>query len=457
MATAVTASVVSRTLQDTEVKQKLQELRRPDNVRNLLYLVRTYLLLIATVAGTVYFYTHRADWGLNWAWNVPVTFLATVLVGMGQHQLSVLTHEASHHILFRTRLYNELMSDVFCMFPMFSTTHHYRMQHVAHHQFVNDPELDPNVPQLTVNGHWTRFPMTRATFWRELAKQVWPPNLIRYLRAQAKSNSVGAQANPYLQPALNPRGNRFARAAGVAYLFILTYGLLALALLGWAEWIVPLALVAWLAIGALYVSAPSGWFFRTRIHPTYPIRWLSILRITSFTLFAVGLAWLTAIYGWRAILVVTLLWFVPMATSFSFFMMMRQLVQHANAGRGFLSNTRVFLVNLFWRDSILPYGQDYHLPHHMFATIPHYRLRELHEFLMTYPEYRDEAVVVHGAVLSRSGHYPSIVDVLGPDWDRRRGSAHIDNSVLDDEAVDERGEIDRIAAASAGRTEPPVS
>ena len=83
------------------------------------------------------------------------------------------------------------------MFPMLSTTHHYRLHHLAHHQFVNDPERDPNVPQVQVNGHWTRFPMTRAAFWRELAKQIWPVYLFRYLRSQAASNAMQLLASGF--------------------------------------------------------------------------------------------------------------------------------------------------------------------------------------------------------------------------------------------------------------------
>jgi len=133
-------------------------------------------------------------------------------------------------------------------------------------------------------------------------------------------------------------------------------------------------------------------------------------------------------------------------------MMLRQVVQHSNGGRGWLTNTRTFLVNLVVRDSILPYGQDIHLPHHMFATVPHYRLRELHDFLMQYPEYRDEAIVVLGAVLPRHDDHPSILDVLGPDWAPEEGRVYIDNSVLEGERVEEKAEIQREAEASAKRT-----
>src|SRR5687768_11745208 len=134
MATAV-APPPAKTLQGPELKEKLQDLRQTDNVTNFLYLARSYLILALVVAGTVYFFEHRAAWGLHWLWTVPVALAAVALVGAVQHQLSVLTHEASHHTLFRNRLLNELSSDWLCMFPLFSTTHHYRLHHMAHHQF----------------------------------------------------------------------------------------------------------------------------------------------------------------------------------------------------------------------------------------------------------------------------------------------------------------------------------
>src|SRR5262249_57025433 len=110
-------------------------------------------------------------WGLGWWWEVPVGLFAIVLVGAGQHQLSGLAHEGSHHILFRGRYLNDLVTDWFCMFPLFGSIHHYRLQHLAHHQFVNDPLRDPDVSQLKTSGHWLDFPLGRGLFLRTLLKQ----------------------------------------------------------------------------------------------------------------------------------------------------------------------------------------------------------------------------------------------------------------------------------------------
>src|SRR4051812_38508333 len=92
-------------LNDPRVKDKLQQLRQTDNVTNVWYVVRTYLYLAFAIGVTLWFYAAN-DGG--WWWNVPVTLLAVVLIGTGQHQLTGLAHEASHHILFRNRLVNDL-------------------------------------------------------------------------------------------------------------------------------------------------------------------------------------------------------------------------------------------------------------------------------------------------------------------------------------------------------------
>jgi len=452
MATVAQAPLAP-SLNSPELKQKLQEIRQCDNITNWFYLLRSWTFLAITIGCTIYFGIHRADWGVHWLWNIPVAILAIMLIGAGQHQLTVLAHEASHHTLFRNRWLNELASDWFCMFPMLSTTHHYRLHHLAHHQFVNDYERDPNVPQVMVNGHWTRFPMTRAAFWKELAKQLWPFNLIRYLRSQALSNAMPGTRSPYEKSGIDRAKMKIALRVGMIYVFGLCTALIGL--LAWHDpfWlaIVPVALYG--AVMTFYALIPDRWYSQYRVHPTYSMRTITLMRITFMTLLAIAITWLAYFYGRFVIYAFLLLWVVPMLTSFSLFMMLRQVVQHSNSDRGWLTNTRVFLVNLFVRDSILPYGQDIHLPHHMYATVPHYKLRELHEYMLQYPEYREEAIVVRGAVLPRHEGEPSILDVLGPDWARSDAAVHIDNTVLEGERVEERNEIQREVAESTGRVD----
>jgi fatty acid desaturase len=127
-------------------------------------------------------------------------------------------------------------------------------------------------------------------------------------------------------------------------------------------------------------------------------------------------------------------------------MILRHWVHHGNADRGRYTNTRVYLVNPFIRYAIFPFGFEYHLPHHLYASVPHYRLKKLHELLQDDPEYREKCVVVEGYF----GHddaatgRPSAMSVLGakhaPKGTER---AFLDSSVLEPADVADRAGIER--------------
>jgi hypothetical protein len=99
----------------------------------------------------------------------------------------------------------------------------------------------------------------------------------------------------------------------------------------------------------------------------------------------------------------------------------------------------------------------------MFATVPHYRLKELHETLLGYPEYRREATVVEGYFWpkERPPVHPTVVDVLGPEFAPTRfRDVYIDNSVLEDQNVTAREKeeilIDGAREAARLRSEAKV-
>ena len=56
---------------------------------------------------------------------------------------------------------------------------------------------------------------------------------------------------------------------------------------------------------------------------------------------------------------------------------------------------------------------DYHLPHHLFASVPHYKLKDLHNYLLGDPQYAEKGLVVEGWSHHKSAGHPTIVDVLG--------------------------------------------
>ena len=434
-------------IQDPAIKSRIKSLCVADNFTNAWYLVRTWLYLIAVMGTAMYLYTVIDDNHYPWLWNVPVALIAIALVGAGQHQLTGLAHEASHSTLFRNKKVNDLVSDWFCMFPMFSTTHHYRLQHIAHHQFTNDPDRDPDVSQLKTSGHWLPFPMLKREFVNTVIKQLWPLNLFRYMRIRAMYNAVGTDKNPYLRSTGKPTPKTAVRVALVYLLgLVASLGFL----VAWASWPVLIAapIIAGAAIVAFYGLLPDHYYKATRMRSVFTPKQMTMMRMTYFTLYFSCVAWATRwsgrpVYEWMFVL-----WIIPIFTSFSFFMVLRQLVQHGNADRGWLTNTRTFFVNPFIRFAVFPMGQDFHLPHHMYASVPHYKLKDLHETLMETEEYNTEATVVEGYFYPPIDppRNPTVLDVVGPEYAGHRDEIHLDHTVL--ESVEVEGKEELLALGS---------
>jgi fatty acid desaturase len=422
-----TAEAPAKSLSDPALKAALQELRRTDNVTNWWYVLRTYLYLALVIGGAVWFFENREALELPWALNVPVALLAIVLVGAGQHQLSGLAHEGSHYLLFRNRYLNDLASDLLTMFPLFASIYHYRLQHLAHHQFVNDPDRDPDVSQLKTSGHWLGFPLVRRDVIRALIRQLLPFRLIRFMRIRAQYNATGTDKNPYMIKGQKP--SKGAVRVGVLYLLAVVATLTALFYLVDEWWVMPaVAGALWIVVAGVFLKLPDHKYHQSKLRPVIHARYTSILRVGFITVLLTSLAVVTKLTGAPAVPYFLLLWVVPLFTTFAFFMILRQLVQHGNGGRGWINNTRTFLVAPLIRFAVFPFGQDYHLPHHMYATVPHYRLKRLHVLLMEYPEYRAEALEVHGYFVSpeRPQVHPTVVDVLGPEHAPRTVEVHID-------------------------------
>ena len=103
-----------------------------------------------------------------------------------------------------------------------------------------------------------------------------------------------------------------------------------------------------------------------------------------------------AIYFW-------LLWVLPLGTSFPYLMLLRDLVQHANADDGKLTNSRVVFCNPFIRWAMFVYGQDAHLTHHLYPAVPHYNLPRLHQLL----EGRERGIRRARGRMPRTGRGPA--------------------------------------------------
>jgi fatty acid desaturase len=425
-------------LSDPEFKRQLQSLRQADNFHNWFYLLRTYTLIAVVIGGSVWcYYAFRAS-GTSRLWFAPIFCVAVVLVGALQHHLANLAHEAVHHALFRNRYLNDLIAEWFCSFPMFSTTHLFALHHLAHHQFVNDPARDPDISQLQKSGHQLSFPVLRDEFLDVLLRQMWVPNLVRYSLTRAEYDSVGTTDSPYIRA--DWKFTKLPAQLMLVYLFLLGTALAGCVKYGDPTLLAGVPLAIWAAFLFVLKTLPERCFYQSKIRPLVTVRTLNMMRATFFTLVFSTIAWANLFTGQRCGMYVLAFWVLPLMTTFPLFMVLRQIVQHGNSDRGWLTNTRVFLCHPVINFAVFPLGQEYHLPHHMFSSVPHYRLKALHELMMETAEYRDQITVVEGYFRPKRApqQRPTVVDVLGPRYTPREfHDVYIDNSVLDDRNVTE--------------------
>jgi fatty acid desaturase len=93
----------------------------------------------------------------------PITYLlAVIIVGARMHALAILMHDASHFRFLKNRKMNDLVTNLFTMYPLFTSIEKYRDNHMRHHRHLNS-DHDPDwVAKLTKREF--RFPKTKAEF-----------------------------------------------------------------------------------------------------------------------------------------------------------------------------------------------------------------------------------------------------------------------------------------------------
>jgi fatty acid desaturase len=322
-----------------EAHHALVPLMRADNRTNIKYILLEYALLVAVLAACIGSYDAYQRGTLSAAAFVPLALAGMLAIAAVQHRLSGLGHEASHYVLFKNLLANELASDLLCMFPILAMTQQFRATHLGHHRFVNHPELDPDAKRLN-EPFPVEWPLSKPGFWlRFVVGALWPPYLLGYLWGQAKNaNFTGG---PEMRNVYNVRVGRVLRG----------------------------------------------------------VYWLGLLTVVYLT----G-SWL--IFG--------LFWIVPLLTFYPFLMQLREIAHHSNApDDGDLTNSRIFDVNPLLNACVFPYGQDFHVTHHLFSMLPHYRMAEANEILMRYRPYREQVVVCRGYFFPRwRKGGPTVLDEL---------------------------------------------
>jgi len=112
-------------------------------------------------------------------------------------------------------------------------------------------------------------------------------------------------------------------------------------------------------------------------------------------IFFAGLVAASIAFGfWKLIL---LYWIVPLATVFLAIRYVRNVAEHYAVEHENVLNESRTVIAPFWELWLIaPWGLNYHLEHHLFPSVPCFRLGELHRLLMTRDPFPQIAHVTHG-------------------------------------------------------------
>ena len=88
-----------------------------------------------------------------------------------------------------------------------------------------------------------------------------------------------------------------------------------------------------------------------------------------------------------------LLWVVPILTWLKMAMRIRSIAEHFAIENDVYTPTRTTIPTLFERYFVAPRNINYHIEHHLYPSVPFFRLPQLHALLMRDPAYRSKAHV----------------------------------------------------------------
>jgi fatty acid desaturase len=408
----------SRQVAGWEKQSGIQPFRKLSEFRSIRALAEDYFVMIMACTVAIGADSLRRSIGMHWAFAVPFFAMAIIANGGIQHRLASLGHEASHYTFLKNRLANDLVADLFCMFPLFTSVSIYRLFHMAHHQFVNDPEKDPDIINLGRSKKLHLFPLTRTQFIREalLRPLLSPITFQQYQFDYFYINVLGKGGNVYMKN--NPKGDgyskwpRLATVLGMALIAFEAVVIRQMNVNGMTAQI-PLFLGGCLAVAAIGAALLPDWaVYQSPFKEPYNSRVAGWLRIAFVSGLMLTVASLNTVTADRARIYFLLLWIVPIGTTFPYFMMLRDMYQHSNADDGRITNTRVFHTDWLTDWAVFVHGQDQHTPHHLYPSVPFYQLEPLHNWLKENDaEYARDVIEVYGTFANGNGK-PTIVDEL---------------------------------------------
>ena len=126
-------------ISDLFTREEITELTAKSDLHGSWAVLSTWAVIGGTFATVAGFWEYLPNWG-----RLLICIVALVILAGRQLALAILTHDASHQSLFKTKWLNDTLTDWLCARPVWNDLHKYRKHHLRHHSktsTVDDPDL----------------------------------------------------------------------------------------------------------------------------------------------------------------------------------------------------------------------------------------------------------------------------------------------------------------------------
>ena len=137
---------------------KLKPLFKMKSHVHAFYMVFNWVIIL----GSIYLFTLFP--------SIWLYVLVVIIIGARMHALAVLMHDATHYRFLKSRKWNDLLTNFFTMYPIFSSIEKYRRNHLAHHEKLNTDE-DPDWVAKLGKRSFT-FPQSKTEFLMMVASYL---------------------------------------------------------------------------------------------------------------------------------------------------------------------------------------------------------------------------------------------------------------------------------------------
>ena len=105
--------------------------------------------------------------------------MALIVIATRLHALTIIMHDASHYLISKNKVLNDIISNIFCSFPLQISTEVYRKTHNDHHRFTQT-QKDPNYVIMQTENSW-HYPKPKEEVKKIMLKDLFLLNIKEHM------------------------------------------------------------------------------------------------------------------------------------------------------------------------------------------------------------------------------------------------------------------------------------